>query len=77
MMMGSFTNGVTILILALAATLQAIDASGQARAGAPRPTVGVALGGGSARGIAHVGVLRWLEEHRIPIDGPPARAWAA
>ena len=35
---------------------------------AKRPTVGVAFGGGSARGIAHVGVIRWLEEHRIPID---------
>jgi NTE family protein len=34
----------------------------------PRPTVGVAFGGGSARGIAHVGVIRWFEEHRIPID---------
>ena len=33
-----------------------------------RPTVGLAFGGGSARGIAHVGVIRWLEEHRIPID---------
>ena len=33
-----------------------------------RPVVGVAFGGGSARGIAHVGVIRWLEEHRIPID---------
>jgi NTE family protein len=33
-----------------------------------RPTVGVAFGGGSARGIAHVGVIRWLEEHRVPID---------
>ena len=33
-----------------------------------RPTVGVAFGGGSARGIAHVGVIRWLEEHRIPVD---------
>ena len=28
----------------------------------------MAFGGGSARGIAHVGVIRWLEEHRIPID---------
>jgi len=28
----------------------------------------VAFGGGSARGIAHVGVIHWLEEHRIPID---------
>jgi NTE family protein len=37
-------------------------------AAASRPAVGVAFGGGSARGIAHVGVIRWFEEHRIPID---------
>ena len=35
--------------------------------GQSRPPVGVAFGGGSARGIAHVGVIRWLEEHHIPI----------
>lgn len=29
--------------------------------------VGVALGGGFARGIAHIGVLQALETHRIPI----------
>ena len=33
-----------------------------------RPVIGVAFGGGSALGLAHVGVIRWLEEHRIPID---------
>jgi NTE family protein len=33
-----------------------------------RPTVGLALGGGSARGLAHVGVLQWLEDHRVPVD---------
>ncbi|HSB87847.1 MAG TPA: patatin-like phospholipase family protein, partial [Ilumatobacteraceae bacterium] len=33
-----------------------------------RPKVGLALGGGSARGIAHVGVLRWFDEHHIPVD---------
>jgi NTE family protein len=33
-----------------------------------RPRVGLALGGGFARGIAHIGVLRVLEEHEIPID---------
>jgi NTE family protein len=33
-----------------------------------RPLVGFAFGGGSARGIAHVGVIRWLEEHRVPVD---------
>lgn len=42
--------------------------SGPAVANLGRPAVGVAFGGGSARGIAHVGVIRWLEEHRIPID---------
>ena len=39
-----------------------------APATAVRPRIGVALGGGSARGLAHVGVLRWLEEHHIPVD---------
>jgi NTE family protein len=33
-----------------------------------RPRVGLALSGGVARGIAHVGVLRVLEEHNIPVD---------
>jgi NTE family protein len=33
-----------------------------------RPKVGVALGGGFARGIAHIGVLRVLEQYEIPID---------
>ena len=32
------------------------------------PRVGLALGGGFARGIAHVGVLRALKENEIPID---------
>ena len=41
---------------------------GYAQQTTPRPRVGIALGGGAARGIAHVGVLEWLEEHHIPID---------
>jgi len=32
------------------------------------PRIGLALSGGAARGIAHVGVLRALEEHNIPIS---------
>src|SRR5438105_396925 len=32
------------------------------------PRVGVALSGGAARGMAHIGVLRALEENAIPID---------
>ncbi|HKE55731.1 MAG TPA: patatin-like phospholipase family protein [Pyrinomonadaceae bacterium] len=33
-----------------------------------RPTIGLALSGGAARGIAHIGVLRALLENNIPID---------
>jgi len=33
-----------------------------------RPRIGLALGGGGARGGAHVGVLKVLEELRIPVD---------
>src|ERR1700681_3402329 len=33
-----------------------------------RPRVGVALGGGFARGIAHLGVLSVLEKEHIPVD---------
>jgi NTE family protein len=32
------------------------------------PRIGIALGGGFARGIAHIGVLKVLEEEKIPID---------
>src|SRR5579863_7542312 len=34
----------------------------------PRPRIGVALGGGFARGIAHLGVLRVLQQEKIPVD---------
>ena len=34
----------------------------------PRPKVGLVLGGGGARGAAHIGVLEVLERLRIPVD---------
>jgi NTE family protein len=33
-----------------------------------RPRIGVALGGGFARGIAHLGVLNVLKQEKIPVD---------
>jgi len=33
-----------------------------------RRSVGLVLGGGGARGFAHIGVIRALEEHGVPID---------
>lgn len=34
----------------------------------PTPSLGLALGSGAARGLAHIGVLKVLEEARIPVD---------
>jgi NTE family protein len=34
----------------------------------PEPKIALALGGGAARGFAHIGVIRVLEQERIPID---------
>ena len=33
-----------------------------------RPKIGIALEGGGALGLAHIGVLEWLETNHIPID---------
>jgi len=51
----------------------------------PRPRVGLVLGGGGARGAAHIGVLEVLERLRVPVDcvagtsmgALVAGAWAA
>lgn len=34
----------------------------------PRPQVGIVLGGGGAKGAAHIGVLKYIEELGIPVD---------
>jgi len=33
-----------------------------------RPSIGLALGGGGPRGLAHIGVIKILEKYNIPID---------
>lgn len=33
-----------------------------------RPTIGLALGSGGARGLAHIGVFKTLEKYNIPVD---------
>jgi len=52
----------------LATTSLALALSAQAAADTSRPKIGLVLGGGGARGAAHIGVLEVLEELRIPVD---------
>jgi len=56
-------------IACLAGALLAVpQAAAQALAATARPKVGLVLGGGGARGGAHLGVLEVLEELRVPFD---------
>ena len=55
-----------LLSVALAAPV--LGQTAPAGAAPARPRVGLALSGGGARGFAHVGILRVLEQLRVPID---------
>jgi NTE family protein len=61
-----------IFLLPLFAAAQENSARQPATASAqekrPRAKIGVALEGGGALGLAHIGVLQWFEDHHIPID---------
>jgi NTE family protein len=46
----------------------AAEATTDARPPASRPRIGLVLGGGGAKGAAHIGVIKVLEEMRIPVD---------
>lgn len=61
-------NGESQNFLRMAKDLFRAFAYGGTPKGAKRPRVGVALAGGFARGIAHIGVLRVLREAAIPVD---------
>src|SRR5690348_877715 len=52
--------------LALSSETRAQEAARQGEPG--RPRIGLVLSGGGARGAAHIGVLKVLEENHVPID---------
>ncbi len=56
---------VVVLVLALALWGRAVVVHADEP---PRPRIGLCLAGGGARGGAHVGVLKVLEELRVPVD---------
>ena len=65
-------SSLLFVLPALSGCRSAVPATPAAGAGstmvALQPRVGLALGGGGARGFAHIGVLRVLEQEKIPID---------
>jgi NTE family protein len=56
------------LLLVWAALPAAAQDAATRTADPPRPRIGLALGGGGARGAAHIGVLEALESLRVPVD---------
>jgi len=55
---------IPIFLLILPILNQEAAAAGEVK----RPRIGLVLSGGGARGIAHIGVLKVLEEMQVPID---------
>ncbi|MEZ8699353.1 patatin-like phospholipase family protein [Vibrio lentus] len=62
--------GTVISFQLFAATAAQVDSSEHAelKQAHKRPTVAVVLAGGGAKGAAHIGVLKALEEMQIPVD---------
>lgn len=57
-----------ILLLAFVVLLTSVSASAGTSPAGGRPRIGLVLSGGGARGMAHIGVIKVLEEMRIPVD---------
>jgi NTE family protein len=61
--MKSFSIIICMTLLGACATTQAPPV-----VELPKPKIALVLGGGAARGFAHIGVIRALEQEKIPID---------
>lgn len=68
-------RGCGVAVKSLGKIIRSVQAFGRELSRKPTPpiaphvpAIGVALGGGFARGIAHIGVLRVLEEEGIPVS---------
>ena len=73
---GSGRSGCGVPVKSLGKIIRSVRAFGrelsnpvpEPKGAVPIPRIGLALGGGFARGIAHVGILKVLEEEKIPIS---------
>ena len=55
-------NIITAILIALLSITPSHSAWGNAKSNNKRPKIGLALSGGGARGLAHIGVIKALEE---------------
>ena len=63
------TSGDTVVLVnTSSAAPNAVSSPADSLQTPRRPTVGLVLSGGGAKGIAHVGVIKALEENGIPVD---------
>jgi len=60
-------RSITLALCLLSAT-PALAQQAPADDPPPRPRIGLVLSGGGARGLAHVGVLKVLDEMHVPVD---------
>ncbi len=60
-------NALLLVLLLPNLFIQVLSAQTEAPPQPVRPRVGLALSGGGALGLAHIGVLKYLEEHHIPV----------
>jgi len=58
----------TLLALVLVCLASTIGLTQNAPTAGNRPKIGLVLEGGGALGLAHIGVIQYLEEHRIPVS---------
>src|SRR5271170_3340446 len=58
----------SLLALAFICLASTFGSTQDAPAAGNKPKLGLVLEGGGALGLAHIGVIQWLEEHRIPVS---------
>jgi NTE family protein len=58
----------SFLLFVLAASIYGLSQDPPKSGKSGRPKLGLVLEGGGALGLAHIGVITWMEEHRIPVS---------
>ncbi len=61
-------KGLQKIVRSVRALGRSISGNPVSVASSPAPAIGLALGGGFARGIVHIGVLKVLEQEGIPVS---------